>query len=75
MNVDKTHKLIRQYTVTDAAVHDSQALDEVLVSAEAGRNVWADSAYRSEAIEAQLKARQLRSKIPTKGYRRKPLTA
>ena len=74
VNVDKTHKLIRQYTVTDAAVHDSQVLEEVLLPAEAGRDVWADSAYRSDAIEAHLKATGLHSKIHRKGYRNKPLT-
>ena len=62
VNVDKQHKLIRQYTVTDAAVHDSQVLENVLLPVAAGRNVWADSAYRSEEIEARLKARHLRSK-------------
>jgi IS5 family transposase len=75
VNVDKQHKLIRQYTVTDAAVHDSQVLAEVLLPAEAGRDVWADSAYRSDAIEAHLNATGLRSKIHRKGYRSKPLTA
>ena len=75
VNVDKKHKLIRQYTVTDAAVHDSQVLEDVLLPAEAGRAVWADSAYRSEAIEGHLKATGLRSKIHRKGYRHKPLTA
>jgi IS5 family transposase len=75
VNVDKTHKLIRQYTVTDAAVHGSQVLEKVLLPVAAGRNVWADSAYRSEEIEARLKASHLRSKIHRKGYRNKPLTA
>jgi len=75
VNVDKRHKLIRRYTVTDAAVHDSQVLEDVLLPAEAGCAVWADSAYRSEAIETQLKARDLRSKIHHKGARNKPLTA
>ena len=75
VNVDKTHKLIRRYTVTDAAVHDSQVLKDVLLPTEAGRDVWADSAYRSDAIEAYLKATGLRSKIHRKGYRNTPLTA
>lgn len=60
--------------MTNAAVHDSQVFEEVLLPAEVGREVWADSAYRSEAIEARLKARHLRSKIHRKGYRNKPLT-
>ncbi len=30
INVDRRHKLVRRYQVTDAAVHDSQVLDDVL---------------------------------------------
>ncbi len=75
VNVDKTHKLIRHYAVTDASVHDSQVLEDVLLPAEAGRDVWADAAYRSEEIEVRLKAKHLRSKIHHKGLRNKPLTA
>jgi IS5 family transposase len=74
VNVDKTHKLIRRYTVTDAAVHDSQVLTAVLQSKAAGRDVWADAAYRSDEIEAQLKKRKLRSRIQYKGYRDTPLS-
>ena len=74
LHVDKQHKLIRRYAVTDAAVHDSQVLEEVLQPKPAGRDVWADAAYRSEEIEAQLKKRTLRSRIQYKGYRDKPLT-
>ena len=36
VNVDKQHKLIRRYAVTDAAVHDSQMLEDVLLSKEVG---------------------------------------
>ncbi len=75
VNVDKQHKLIRQYAVTDAAVHDSQVLEDVLLPAEAGRDIWADSAYRSAEIETQLKAKRLHSKIHHKAARNKPLTA
>jgi IS5 family transposase len=55
INVDKEHKLIRCYVVTDASVHDSQVFDEVLDGENSGRSVWADSAYRSEAREQQLR--------------------
>lgn len=74
MNVDKTHKLIRQYTVTDAAVHASQALEAVLLPADAGRDAWADSASLSEAIEEDLTTTGRRSRIQQKGYRNQPLT-
>jgi hypothetical protein len=31
VNVDRTHKLVRRYHVTDAAVHDSQTVDHLLM--------------------------------------------
>ena len=61
--------------IPDAAVHDSQVLEEVLQPKTAGADVWADAAYRSEEIEGQLKKRKLRSKIQHKAYRDKTLTA
>ncbi|MCB0257012.1 MAG: transposase [Anaerolineae bacterium] len=30
INIDKEHKLIRRYAVTDASVHDSQVFDDLL---------------------------------------------
>ena len=50
--MDKAHKLIRKWDATDAAVHDSQKLDDVLDLSNTGKGVWADSAYRSVQIEA-----------------------
>jgi len=75
VNVDQQHKLIRRYTVTHAAVHDSQVLEAVLQPESAGRKVWADSAYRSQETEALLKTQHLRSHIQEKGCRNKPLTS
>ena len=74
VNVDRKHKLIRRYHVTDAAVHDSQAVDQLLTRGNTGSGVWADAAYRSTEIEATLKARKLTSHIHRKGQRGKPLT-
>ena len=74
VNVDQKHKLIRRYHVTDAAVHDSQAVDRLLTRCNTGSGVWADAAYRSAEIEATLKARKLTSHIHRKGKRGKPLT-
>ena len=75
VNVDKQHKLIRRYCVTDAAVHDRQVLADLLRPKTAGGTVWADAAYCSQEIEAQLKTHKLRSRIQYKGYRHTPLTA
>ena len=75
VNVDRMHKLVRRYHVTDAAVHDSQAVDALLTRGNTGSGVWADAAYRSAEIETTLKARGLTSRIHRKGKRGKPLTA
>ena len=74
VNVDRMHKLVRRYHVTDAAVHDSQVVDELLTRGNTGSGVWADSAYRSEEMEAKLRDRKLKSHIHRKGNRGKPLT-
>lgn len=74
VNVDRRHKLVRRYQVTDASVHDSRVLDEVLDADNTASGVWADSAYRSAEIEAKLEERGLQSRIHRQGRRNKPLT-
>lgn len=74
INVDKKHKLIRKFTVSDAATHDSQRLEEVLDETNTGAGVWADSAYRSEETEAWLGEAGFVSQIHYKGKRGKPLS-
>lgn len=74
VNVDRKHKLVRRYHVSDAALHDSQAVDQLLMQGNTGSGVWADSAYRSEETEAALQARKFKSHIQRKGQRGKPLT-
>ena len=74
VNVDRRHKLVRRYHVSDAAEHDSQVLDDILDGDNTALGVWADSAYRSAEIEAALKEKGLRSRIHRKGHRNKPLS-
>ena len=74
VNVDRRHKLVRRYQVTDAAVHDSQVVDDILDADNTASDVWADSAYRSAEIEAKLKEKGLKSRIHRKGHRNKPLS-
>ena len=50
VNVERTHKLIRRYHVSDAGVHNSQAVDALLTRGSTGSGVWADAAYRSAEI-------------------------
>jgi len=74
VGVDKAHKLIRKWDATDAAVNDSQKLDDVLDLSNTGKGVWADSAYRSVQIEAGLKAKSLQSRIHRRAARNRPLS-
>jgi IS5 family transposase len=74
VNVDRRHKLVRRYQVTDAAVHDSQVVDDILDPDNTASEVWGDSAYWSAEIEAKLEEKGLKSRIHHKGHRNKPLS-
>lgn len=74
INVDRKHKLIRHFAVSDAAVHDSQMIDRVLDEHNSGADVWADSAYRSEETEQWLKQGNYQSQVHHKGKRGQPLS-
>ncbi len=72
IKADVKTKLITNYAITDASVHDSQKLDDLLN--EEDKVAYADSAYRSEAQEERLKAAGIKSKIMEKATRNNPLT-
>ena len=72
VKADAKSKLIEDYVVTDASVHDSQTTDELVKKGDG--ELHADSAYRSEDIEAMLKKKCVRSQIHERAYRGKPLT-
>jgi IS5 family transposase len=74
VNADAKHKLIRQYDVTDASVHDSQTFDGLVNHANTSADVYADSAYRSVETEAKLSLRGLRSRIHQRASRNHPLS-
>jgi transposase, IS5 family len=75
IGIDRTHKLIRRYTETDASVHDSQKLDDVLDKSNTAAEVWADSAYRSAESEAKLEAKGYKSRVHRRARRNRPLSA
>jgi transposase, IS5 family len=74
INADARHKLIRDYTVSDASEHDSQKFDELLSRGNKLRDVYADSAYHSAKTERKLRAQGFRSRIHNRGRRNRPLT-
>jgi IS5 family transposase len=85
INADEEFKIIRDYEVTPANTHDSQAIKEIVSvpekSAEengdvdgAQPKVYADSAYYSESIRMFLANRGLKPKICSKRFRNKELS-
>jgi IS5 family transposase len=74
IEIDNANKLIRQYQVSDASVHDANVFEDLLDPDNSSADVWADSAYRSEEKEASLKANGYRSRVQRKGKRNKPLS-
>lgn len=72
--VDNKHKFIDTYTTTDASVHDSQALDDLLTEKDEGQNLWADSAYTGEEQENTIRKYKVNNKVHEKGYKNRPLT-
>jgi IS5 family transposase len=74
VNADARHKLIRDYDVTDASVHDSRKLEGLLSKANTSSDIYGDSAYRSAGTEARLAARGFKSRIHVRGTRNHPLS-
>jgi len=75
VTVDVKHKLIRGYEVTDASVHDSQVFEELLDENNSSRDVYADSAYRSEESIQRLEELGFREHVQRKGCKNRKLTA
>ena len=74
ISVDVDHKFIRSYEVSDASVHDSQIFPELLDPDNTARDVWADSAYRSEDSLQELAEQGFREHLQRKSWRHKKLT-
>lgn len=74
VKTDTKTKLIEEYTVTDASVHDSQVIEELLTEKDKGLPLYADSAYTGEEQEKIYKKKKVINKVNEKGYRNKPLS-
>lgn len=72
--VDTKSKFIDNYTVTDASVHDSQPLEDLLTENDKGQDLFGDSAYTGEDQEKVISKYEMINKAHEKGYRNKPLT-
>lgn len=72
--VDTKSKFIDNYKVTDASVHDSQPLDDLLTENDSGQDFFGDSAYTGEEQEKVISKYEMNNQVHKKGYRNKPLT-
>ena len=72
--VDTKSKFINKYVVTDASVHDSQVLDDLLEEKDKDQGLHADSAYTGEEQDKTIAGYELKNKVHEKGYRNRPLT-
>ena len=74
VSIDRMHGVIRRQIVTDAAQHDGALLREGLIqTANAARDVWADSAYRSAENEYWRAAHGMTSQVHRKKPRGHPM--
>lgn len=74
IKVDGQSKLIDDYCVTTASVHDSIGGVDLLDKKDKGQRLHADSAYTGEAFDKAVSKTKMINKIHEKGYRNKVLT-
>ena len=73
--IDQRHGLIRRWTVTSAAAHDSRPFEGLLDPKNTASRVWADRAYRSRRNEAAMAKRRLISMVHFRKPKGRPLPA
>jgi IS5 family transposase len=74
VKTDQKSKLIDVYVVTDASVHDSQSVMELLEETDTEQELYADSAYRGKETEEALEFLGIVSRVHEKGTKGSPLS-
>jgi len=74
IKICRKSKLISRYKITDASIHDSQAVEYLLDKSDSHHDFFGDSAYSGEQIAMLLKRGKIRNRIHEKGYSHTPLT-
>lgn len=72
--VDEKSKFIDKYAVTDASVHDSQVLGDLLTEEDRGQELYADSAYTGQEQEKTIQRYGMVNKVQEQAYRNTPLS-
>lgn len=75
IKVDSASKLITSYVVTNASVHDSQPLEDILdTNKDKGQPLNGDSAYGGKEQLKVIKEKGMINQVGEQGYKNKPLT-
>jgi IS5 family transposase len=72
IKIDKKSKIITKYRVTNASVHDSQELKN-LIDIKKDKVIYGDSANSGKEIQKCI-PRNIKNRIHEKGYRNRPLS-
>lgn len=75
VSVDRCYKVIRKLKVSTASENDTLHLEDVLDTANTGRDLYGDKGYVDGGREARLKAQGWRVHIQRKAEKNKPLSA
>ena len=72
--MDAKSKFIDCYKVTDASVHDSQPLEDLLDDNDKGQPLYGDSAYTGANQDDVIENAKMINQVCERGYRNHPLT-
>jgi transposase, IS5 family len=73
VKADAKSKIIVKYEITDASVHDSQVLENLLDEKDADEDFYGDSAYRGKKQQDIISQKEMIDKTCAKGYKNSPL--
>lgn len=74
VKTDVGSKLITNYVITPASVHDSAVLEDLLEDTDAGQYLYADSAYSGDPCKKVIRKSKMKNRVHKKAYRNKPLS-
>jgi IS5 family transposase len=73
IGIDRKNKVIRNYAVSSAELHDSQVFEDLIDEHNSSADILADSAYYCGDRQQALRKADYRSRINRKGKRRRKL--
>jgi len=74
IKIDADSKLVTEYQVTTASVHDSVVLGDLLNESDEGKTLHADSAYSGEPCKQIIREHKMKNKVHKKANRNSPLS-